>query len=186
MTKVLYFDIDGVLARFTDGACRIHGRLVQQPTVWNFHKEQWSPTMTSAELFAPMGRAFWAGLDLWDDGMRLLQLTEWKMHPHHKRIGLLTSPCETDGCIDGKRDWIGKHLPEYKFRLIPTPAKGELFAHPNAILVDDSDDNIASWREHGGVGVLVPRPWNARRDRTFPDGTFHVGDLQDEIREALK
>jgi hypothetical protein len=49
-------------------------------------------------------------------------------------------------------------------------------AGPDTWLIDDSDKNIRMFREWGGHGILVPRPWNPYKSRgSWLD--FVVGQL---------
>jgi hypothetical protein len=78
-------------------------------------------------------------------------------------VCILTSPCRTAGCTDGKLDWVAKHFPSFQRRVLLGSAK-HFCAHPKALLVDDHDENVAEFRRAGGVGLLVPQPWNERRN----------------------
>jgi hypothetical protein len=57
--------------------------------------------------------------------------------------------------------WIEKHLPAYRRRFLIGPRK-EFCAHGGSVLIDDSDKNVASFRDAGGLAILYPRPWNSR------------------------
>lgn len=50
-------------------------------------------------------------------------------------------------------------MPSYSRRLILTNRK-EVFSGPGRALIDDRDENVEGWEKAGGIGVLVPRPWN--------------------------
>ena len=167
----LCFDIDGLLAKFTHCACRIHGLPVSAGLsgAWNFHHPH---GITDEQFYAPMNREFWAGLGRWEDGFALLRYAETLVG--HDNICFITSPAETEGCREGKADWFKKHLPQYKHHadLFIGGAKWKL-AGPNKVLLDDSDSNIKKFADAGGKTWLVPRPWNLNRDYCNPhDGTF--------------
>jgi 5'(3')-deoxyribonucleotidase len=85
---------------------------------------------------------FWANLKWTPEGQGLLKYTEEMVG--QENIGLLTTPMDIAGCIEGKRQWIKKNLPEYSKQLIVTPAK-YLLAGPKKILVDDHDPNITKF-----------------------------------------
>ena len=73
-------------------------------------------------------------------------------------VFILTSPVDGPGCIEGKISWIEKYWP-FPGQYIITKHK-HLLAGPDRLLIDDSVDNINSFRKGGGIGILFPRPWN--------------------------
>lgn len=192
MVPAILFDVDGLIANFVKGACEVHGSTLHhnmKSIQWNFFETM---GLTEEEFWKPCGRRFWANLEPLADGTELLKYAETLVGAN--RIGLLTSPCNTDGCIDGKRDWVAKHLPDYKRRLFTGSAK-ELFAGPGKVLVDDNDGNadkfvFSDGKFTGGRAVLVPRPWNRKRSVTDANGNFHVSNvgciLKSELEEACR
>lgn len=180
--RVVNFDIDGVLARWTDAALALHGLPPAQPRTWNFHHEH---GITDEALYAPMDRAFAAGLGVWEDGMSLLALVrEYTTH----RIHLLSSPWQTFGCEAGKRDWVRKNTQFCPYKDLTLCSSKEVHAGPGKVLIDDSDSNIKKWCDAGGAGWLVPRPWNALAKRCDALGMFNpdaeLPDLLKLIRSA--
>lgn len=65
-----------------------------------------------------------------------------------------------------KIKWIQRELPEIDY-LIGT--NKSFCAGPEALLIDDCDDNINNFRKSGGAGILVPRPWNSLHDTNTMD-----------------
>ena len=159
MRKRIFLDLDGVLADFVAGAARLHGKDPASVTTWDFF-ERWS--LTAADFWNPLGREFWANLPLTPEAHQIVALCEQAVGKEN--ICLLTSPCDTDGCPEGKRDWVKKHLPDYRRRLLIGAAK-EFCATPRSLLVDDHDANCKAFLLAGGVPCLFPRPWNAYADR---------------------
>jgi FMN phosphatase YigB (HAD superfamily) len=178
--RVTFFDLDGVLADFVSGALRLHGR-----TDFPYADIRWGIEeqlgIEPAKFWAPMGSEFWAGLPLYDDGHAAFSLVARTVGPEN--VALLSSPCETPGCLDGKRAWVAKHLPEFRKRLFLGGAK-HLFAGPGKVFVDDHDANVDAFRAAGGKAVQVPRPWNRRRDETLLDGRFDAVKLYGEVTDA--
>lgn len=188
MSKLMInFDLDGVLAQFTHGAARLHGKPdrdsagVHWPT-WNFHHE-WG--IADEHFYAGMGADFWAGLGRWEDGFALLERVAALVG--HDRIAFITSPCQTAGCEEGKRRWAVEHLTGWnawadvfiggnKFKL----------AHPRAVLVEDSDTNVDKWRAAGGHAWLLPRPWNRNAVHCDADGLFDPDREFDAFADWLK
>ncbi len=153
-------DMDGVLCNFVDGACKLHG--VKSPYegtnehngVWDFVKLL---PVDQEAFWEPLGQHFWSGLEWMPDGREILATVEAAFGKEN--VCLLTSPCMTPGCVDGKREWVAKHMPDYKQRLMIGAAK-EFCASPKRVLVDDNLPNTEKFEAAGGHTVLVPRVWN--------------------------
>lgn len=181
LIRRVFFDIDGVLARFTSGALAVHGR-PEHSGQWQTRDFQRTWGLDDRAFYAPMDRTFWATLGRWEDGFALLRYVETLVG--EKSIVLLTSPVATEGCCDGKRRWVETHLPEYLPRLVLGGCKA-LLAGPDKLLVDDSETNTRAFRAEGGHAWTVPRPWNYNRTRVGSDGTFNVLTETRRIEQAL-
>lgn len=177
---VCYLDMDGVLVDFVTGAHKLHGKMPFRMSEidWNFDKGFDIP---AEKFWGDMGREFWANLDWTPEGKDLLRGIEKIFGAHN--VALLSSPIQTDGCRDGKADWVRRHIPQYEDRLM-TGRNKFLFAGPTKVLVDDHDKNLTQFCLGGGRTVRVPRPWNGQKADTGQDGTFRVGELLCEIRNV--
>ena len=148
-------DLDGVLVDFHNAAIRLHKLPIDPETVgWDLFQGH----MTAAEFWNPLGYDFWVGLDWIHDGTTILRSAEYHFSPEN--IFILSSPCWTNGCAQGKIDWVQRHLPHYRKHLILGNRK-EICAGPDRLLIDDSDAQCEMFRKAGGSTVLVPRSWNA-------------------------
>lgn len=156
MKPVIFFDMDGVLADFVGGALAAHGRtdIPHAEVTWGIEAQL---GIAPADFWSVCDFDFWANLAVLDDGRKLIARAEWIAGAAN--IALLTSPCDTKGCIDGKRAWIERHLPEYRRRAFFGSAK-ELFAGPTKVLIDDHDDNCSKFSRAGGYALQPARPWN--------------------------
>ncbi len=156
MSLAVFVDLDGVLCDFVRGALAAHGRadVPEASVAWGIESQL---GIEPAAFWGRLGFDFWAGLEPYPDGFALLRRAEELVGP--ERIGLLTSPCDTAGCVDGKRAWVVRHLPGYARRLFVGSAK-ELFAGPSKVLVDDHDANVDRFLAAGGFTFQPPRPWN--------------------------
>lgn len=166
----IFFDMDGVLADFVAGALEIHNRtdVPKMDVPWGLEDKL---GIAPHDFWAPMGKDFWANLPPLSDGLKLLEYAEWLAGI--EAIGILTSPCDTAGCYDGKRAWMRKHLPRMERRMF-TGSHKELFAGPTKILIDDREQNCHGFYKAGGIPILVPRPWNGLRYQCGDEGTFSV------------
>lgn len=169
--QTIYLDLDGPLVDFTRGAMAAHGfTLPPLDITWNFYEQ----VNLSAEAFwKPLGRDFWANLD-WTAEGKLLLANLRDAVVSDDRILIVSSPCDTEGCCDGKREWVRRELgPEWVKRLVLTQSK-HLLASPTKLLIDDHGDNCSKFTRAGGHAILVPRPWNQAKPLCEPDGTFNV------------
>lgn len=160
--KIL-FDLDGLLTNFNKGVCEIHN--VEDPyrkkENWgNYHIDKLIG-IDAFEFWKPLEYDFWVNLEPMTDGLELLDFAENQVGAEN--ICILSSPTFNKGCIPGKIDWIIQHLPKYQRRFLIGPRK-EFCAHENALLIDDSDNNISSFKANNGKAILMPRKWNSKFD----------------------
>lgn len=174
--RICYLDMDGVLVDFVNGALREHGHTIPAGMVkWDFNKQLNIP---DPEFWGPFGRSFWANLEWMREGQELLSELEALFTPEH--IVILSTPCGTPGCAEGKLDWIKKHLPKYKRQYLFGPAK-HLCASPSHILIDDYDHNVDKFRTYGGKACLVPRSWNTNEHLTSSN-QYDVKTFMEQVK----
>ena len=177
----VYFDLDGVLADFVGGALMIHNRTdVEHSQIpWDMPAHL---AMSPEAFWAPLGFAFWRDLEPHDDGMELFRRVEELVG--RDRIALVSSPCQTAGCDEGKRAWVAKHLPGYERSLFLGGDKWKL-AGPTKLLLDDHEGNLVKFRDAGGAAVRVPRPWNDGRHACVGGYRFVPDAVAAVVRGAL-
>lgn len=90
-------------------------------------------------------------------------------------VCFLTGPTKDPDCLAGKLEWISRVTPEFMHRQYLIGPRKQFCAHPEALLVDDSDANVNLFREWGGNAILVPRPWN----------TLHATPTLQHLREQF-
>lgn len=178
---IVFFDMDGVLSDFVGGALKHHNRddLDRAGAPWGLESHL---GLTPEQFWSSLGYEFWRDLLPLADGFALLGHAERLVG--RDNVALLSSPCDTPGCADGKRDWVRRHLPEYRRRLFLGSAK-EMFAGPTKILVDDHDGNVEKFRRAGGRAVMPPRPWNRDRDLCVAGGDFFIPGVCDALGNAV-
>lgn len=182
MKPVIFVDLDGVVADFVSAALFVHGRshVPLSSVPWCIEKFL---GIEPAAFWAPLGFDFWSSLETLPDGMKLLDHALALVGA--ERIGLLTSPCDTPGCVDGKRAWVERHLPGLKKRLFVGSAK-ELFAGPGKLLVDDHDANVDRFAAAGGAVIQPARPWNRHAALCVRGHEFDVGAHMDFVTAAVR
>lgn len=77
-----------------------------------------------------------------------------------ENVCILTAPTKCPECLAGKLEWITSNLPPWIHRQYLIGARKHFCARPDALLIDDHEENVNKFREHGGRAILVPRPWN--------------------------
>jgi 5'(3')-deoxyribonucleotidase len=162
----ILLDMDGVLVDFLGGACQLHGKTYDghpHDPAGQTEQKPWNIEplfeMTAPELWNPMGRDFWFDLEPLPWCHEVVATLTAKFGEDN--ICLLTSPIRTDGCIDGKMDWIRKHLPQFRRQFLVGPAK-QFAASPRHCLVDDHTKNVEAFKDAGGHTFLFPAPYNPR------------------------
>ena len=103
-------------------------------------------------------RTFWASCPQSDEYSWLFQLCVDLVGQDN--VCFLTGPTKDPDCLAGKLEWIRHNCPPFMHRQYLIGPRKQFCAHPEALMVDDSDANIDKFREWGGNGILVPRPWN--------------------------
>lgn len=177
----IYFDLDGVLANFVADALTYHGKTIPAGDVrWNFWEQV---GLSASEFWEPLKvPKFWAELSVLQDGMVLWHGVCRIYNPD--RVAFLSSPgCE--GSADGKRAWVKQHFPQGWHRRLSLLEDKSHQAGPGRLLIDDSDENVEVFRKHGGSAILVPRPWNARRNECVGDGGFDSSAILREVEHWI-
>jgi hypothetical protein len=104
-------------------------------------------------------REFWATIPISEEFHWLLGVTEH--FAGRENICLLTAPTIDPDCLAGKLEWIHAHMPRWMHRQFLVGPRKHFCATPDALLIDDSDNNVNKFRDWGGQALLVPRPWNS-------------------------
>ena len=164
-------DMDGVLVNFVDGICRALGK--PNPYQDGRGAGEWDIGsllgVSEEEFWAPCGEAsFWSDLEWMPGGRAILKMVERQVG--RTSVFLLTSPSLSPESWSGKAEWVSKHMPDYRLRVLMGLCK-HLCAKPGQILVDDADHNIEAFTAAGGQAVLVPRMWNS--NHFLADKTQH-------------
>lgn len=160
--KRCLLDLDGVLVDFVRGTCRLHNKMNPyfDGNYQGFYfNEAWQ--MPASEFWTGMDKKFWANLDWTLYGKLIFNFVHEKFGPENTCI--LTAPCLTEGCFDGKMSWIREHLPKAYHRQFLVGSAKDFCARADHVLIDDRDENCQDFIKAGGNAVLVPAMWNANR-----------------------
>jgi len=114
----------------------------------------------------------WSVGEFWDSVPRELWATaplskecEWLLERSVELVGeqnvfLASTPTKDPDAHAGKVEWINAFMPDWIHRQYFITPRKSLLANSQTLLIDDHDGNIERFREMGGQGLIVPRPWN--------------------------
>jgi PAS domain-containing protein len=135
----IFCDLDGVITDFNKGYLNLTG-IKLSPIEHRSDSKFWEPIEKA-------GYDFWNNLEWMEDGRTL-----WDFISPYKPI-ILSAPSRQVESRIGKKDWVERELPGTQLILRSAKHKKD-FAAPDAILIDDREDNINGWVESGGIGIL--------------------------------
>lgn len=115
----------------------------------------------------------WAAIPISEEALFLIEVCERVVGKPN--VSVLTAPVRGKiaavQCAAGKVKWIYEKLPmwlhnQWSISTVKSHVAGEC-----KLLIDDSADNIARWRDprNGGSGYLWPRPWNSAPSQSLAD-----------------
>ena len=162
----LYVDMDGVLTQCHYAALMYHdviltewpqGKYVQQILIEHGHTE--FEKLSRREFWATYSEGFWRHLKKTAICDNLLGTCGWIVG--RENVFIATLPAAHQGCWGGKYAWVLDNLPEWIHdQVIMIQGGKEALAKPDTILIDDNESNVDAFADAGGVGILMPQPWN--------------------------
>lgn len=157
--KIAFIDLDGVLADFFAGVCRVFNR----PDL----AACWPAGEYSCEKVLGITRSeFWRAIEADPHFWSSLAAYPWKsplidaVRSWGYRPFICTTPSTDPVCAAQKTMWIQDHLGS-QWRDYCLCQDKHLLAAPNRILIDDKDENVDLFTEFGGTGILFPQRWNS-------------------------
>jgi 5'(3')-deoxyribonucleotidase len=162
--KVIYLDMDGVIADFIEGFINVHRRddLLEKfyadewPTTWNFDNE-FGPEQDWWKTVDEVGEVFWQYLNAYKWMGRLIMEIEMTGIPWY----ICTTPRLSKTCLAGKLGWLEHHVGKFDLMMIKDKYR---LAHKDALLIDDADTNCNKFHKAGGQTITFPQSWNSNRD----------------------
>jgi len=156
----IFVDLDGVLCDWVGGVLDLFGKNISTFDWPRGEYRVWKALglKNEDELWEPIdrhGSTFWATLDPypWRDDL-------WEAAEAIGNACILSSPSYDPGSASGKTEWLQEWKGERFRKYALTPAK-TMFAGPDSVLIDDSDEKIKAFARAGGRGILFPREWNS-------------------------
>jgi len=178
---IVFCDLDEVISDFTGAALRVHGwkreqlEKVREPGHWDINNPMGLTLMEFWEPINKQGMEFWRDLELLPWAGKLISLLD-ELTEDTWRI--ITTPTLSLHSYMGKRHWINDNLPAMMRRSYIGGDKW-LFANSNSVLIDDSEENVLAFQDHGGHGLLFPSPGNSLHE--YSDDP--VGYIKDALEE---
>ena len=163
---MILLDVDGVLADFITASLKANGLPGSHDDVesWNW----FIPPGATEDEKKSMYRKFMANCDATKDFWIGLN-PYWWAHPLHalcKRfdeVVFSTAPSLDPSCSSQKIQWLRNHRFMGNTNAFMIGPHKFLMAK-NAILIDDSDENVGKFTEREGSAILFPQRWNSARD----------------------
>lgn len=171
---LVLLDVDGVLANFVQAMINTHSFPITYDDVvkWNFQQDF---GLSDAEFWAPTHSGdWWLNLEPYAHARGLLEA----ISANHQVV-FATSPSKDHRCPSQKVRWLElmQFLKPGSTDYVITKHK-HLMAGSGAVLIDDSDANVALFREAGGSAILFPRPWNENRRLSKRAAEFTLSALR--------
>lgn len=154
---MVMLDLDGVLVDFVRGCFKLFNRndIPYESIQWDLEK-LFFPDKPPKYFWEHLGYNFWSTLP-WTPGGQYF-LNQVIAVAGQENIVFCTSPCATNGCAEGKIEWLAQNIPQMKNQYMITKMKH--VAAKGNILVDDHIPNCQKFEQHGGKTILYPQPWN--------------------------
>jgi len=139
--KIIYFDMDDVLANFTK-MFYTHYPEYKTISTYDIEKQKFWSMVKQID-------GFWENLE----PMPALYVLH-KLHDLGWEVQILSAPSDNDKrSIPGKLKWIKKHIKfPIKYNFADKKEKKN-FAQNNYILIDDMKQTIIEWNNKGGIGI---------------------------------
>ena len=182
----IYVDMDGVVADFVSAVIALlYGEHAVVPILRGWIKGTYDMAVALGQpedkiwtAVRNEGMSFWSELERYSWATALVNQLQDK-----GTVIFLSSPSRDSMSAAGKLQWITEHFRELNRSYVLTPKNYKWrLADEKSILIDDSQDNIDAWMEHGGIGILFPRPWN---DAIEPDAAAMADYVVGKVIEAM-
>jgi len=180
MIKKILLDLDDVLVDCTGSVMRRLGDMDDRDLAWfdvnldwpsdhgrdviKLYEKHTGIYRSVKDFWSMFERDFWANLRPFDHMYALIEICSQVVGSEN--VAICTSPTKCGECHAGKLDWIEKYMPEHMSRqYLMTPRKQFCASH-GTLLIDDFDQNVQDFRDHGGMGIEFPRPWNRNAEHS--------------------
>lgn len=145
--RIVYFDMDGVLADFDGAFEKLFGKSTDSVN----DDELW-------RLIASYGRdRFFSELPWMPGGQEMFKFA-WDNFLQVKILSALGRSDKIDGqTTKGKLTWLRHNLPQLRMDdiiLVPNKHKKRHYSKPGDIIIDDNETVIQEWTRKGGIAIF--------------------------------
>lgn len=138
-SRIIHFDLDGVLADFRKGFMEIAGR----PPETFSTDEMWAHVASVPEFFLR--------LDVMPNAMDLF--TAARTYGEVRILTAIPRITTYPAATEEKQRWVARHFGDAAVTVVQYARQKAKHARPGDILIDDAADNIRRWVEAGGIGI---------------------------------
>lgn len=168
--KLIYLDVDGVLANYVEGILRLSGeKAVQHDDIKDYDMHRFiNATQAWVEEARDMwGGAFWENLPAYSNAKRIVDEAR-RLSDH---VCFLTTPSSAIESRHGKLRWLEHNIGTGLDVCFAQLGKHHYAGCPRTLLIDDNARTVREFGLAGSASVRQPRPWNASVDpaNTVPD-----------------
>jgi 5'(3')-deoxyribonucleotidase len=149
MLKVIYLDMDGVLADFKKGVAKMLSVVIENDHQGHLAYDAQKEKLTSQRLFRH--------LKPYPDMFELVQFCRSLRDSHGIRTEILTATgsINREIVVQDKREWIDEWVdPNMIVNCVEKGGSKRGYAQPGYLLIDDRKSNIKSFTDVGGLGIL--------------------------------
>lgn len=148
---LICIDLDGVIADMTSAAAQVHG--IKLPYGKLDYGYLYSKFTRKSDFWKKCHHHdFWANIPLYPWSKDLVSIVEKSKIPF---VFLTKAPMGT-GAWSGKAEWIQKNFGKHQNKLWVVRGDKALMSRQGYLLIDDKPENIKSWTEAGGDGIIWP------------------------------
>ena len=169
MIKIIYADLDGVLASFFEAALYKLNKKYRKDNPLTISEYVDYGKFDMAAFFGITNAEFWQCVEggdqyFWDS----LPMFPWSkdLYDFLSRfapVTILSSPSDGAYCVWGKIHWLKKKIdPNISTGDCIFTKKKYLLANPESLLIDDLQKNCDEFIAAGGQAVCVPSTWNTK------------------------
>lgn len=163
--KLIYLDVDGVLANYVEGILRLTGeKAVQHDDIKDYDIHKFiSATQAWVEEQRDMwGGAFWENLPAYSNAKRIV--AEAMGLADH--VCFLTTPSGAIESRHGKLRWIENHFGPGLDVCFAQLGKHHYAGCNRTLLIDDNPRTVLEFGQSGSAAIRQPRPWNSNAAAT--------------------